>query len=76
MYSSFYNMPRNPRFMYPRRNSFGFRPNRFNNNFAIPFLLGGITGAVFSNQPFYSGYPNNYYNNYFYPPYPYYPYYY
>lgn len=72
MHTSFYNMPRNPRFMYPRRNSFGFRPiNRFDGGFAVPFLLGGITGAALSNQPFFTGYPSNFYYNNFYPYNPY-----
>lgn len=76
MYSSFYNMPRNTRFMYPRRN-FNRRDDRFLGGFAVPFLLGGIAGASFSNRPFYGGYPGNYYYNNFYPYYPnYYPYYY
>lgn len=73
MYNS--NMFQNQRFMYPRRNSFGFprRNDRFlGGGFIVPFLLGGIAGSVWNNRPFY-GYPNNfYYNNYYYPyPYPY-----
>lgn len=80
MYSSFYNMPRNNRFMYRNRNSFGFprrNDDRLFGGFAVPFLLGGITGAALSNQPFFGPYPTNYYYNNFYPyPYPYYyPYY-
>lgn len=78
MYSSFYNMPRNPRFMYPRRNNFGFgrrNQDRIFGGFAVPFLLGGITGAALSNNtPFYGPYPTNFYYNNFYPYY--YPYYY
>ena len=70
MYTSFYNMPRRNNFMYPRRN-FGYQNDRLLGGFAVPFLLGGITGAALTNQPYY--YPNNfYYNNY----YPYNPYYY
>lgn len=70
MYTSFYSMPMERNFMYPRRRNFNFNNNRlFGSGFAIPFLLGGITGAALNNQAFY---PNNfYYNNY----YPYYYYY-
>ena len=73
---------RNSSFMYPRRNSFGFGNNNRNlGGFAVPFLLGGITGAVLGNPSAYRPYPNSfYYNNYvpyynyYYNPY-YYPYY-
>jgi len=64
MFGYNYNIPNYGRFMYPRRN-FG---NRFfyGNSFAFPFLLGGITGAVLSNnQP--SPYQNYYYNQYYSP---------
>lgn len=43
------------------RNNFGFRNNRndrlFGGGFAVPFLLGGITGGLLSR-------PNNFYGGY------------
>ena len=72
------NMIPNYRMNMPR-NRFGFRNNRndrfFGGGFAVPFLLGGITGGLLSR-------PNNYYGggpypvfvpysyNYNYPAYP------
>lgn len=58
---------------FGRRPGFGFRPgpmpygNRFASGFAVPFLLGGLTGGLlapaFYPRPYYQPYP-------VYPPYP------
>ncbi len=74
-----YNIPRYRRNMYQNR-PFNRHDDRFfTGGFAVPFLLGGITGSLLTpRRPYYYGVPYNnfyYYNNNFYP-YPNYPYYY
>ena len=70
MYNS-YQIPRN-------LNKPNYRPNQNNDRFigggfAVPFLLGGITGGLVSPL-FYGGYNRPYYNYNYYYPYPYPPY--
>jgi len=75
MYSN--NIPQNYGNM--QRPNGNFRPNRRGNDerlfggFAIPFVLGGITGGLIANnRPNYPVYYQPY--PYYYQPYPYYPY--
>ncbi|MEG0994645.1 MAG: hypothetical protein RSE91_01570 [Bacilli bacterium] len=48
----------------------GFDKPRPNNNFFIPFILGGLTYRIFNNRPVYPPYYYPYYPPYYYP-YPY-----
>ena len=62
-----------PRIYQPMQTKYR-KPNnndRFFGGFAIPFVLGGITGGLIANNR-YNNYPIYY--PYPYPPYPYYPY--
>ncbi len=74
-----YNIPRSRRNMYQNhRGNYHNNERFFTGGFAVPFLLGGITGSLLTpRRPYYyPPYNNfNYYNNFYYP-YPNYPYYY
>ncbi len=64
------NMQQNIRPNRPQANN---NNNRFLGGFAVPFVLGGITGSLLTpryNYPVYYGFNRPMYN-----PYPYYPYY-
>lgn len=50
------------RYNFPSRYNNGFGLRRNNNNFILPFVLGGIAGSLWNNRPVV-----------FYPTYPYYP---
>lgn len=79
MYPNGYNMYRNRNYIRRRRPN--YQDDRLiAGGFAVPFLLGGLTGGIIANnwgpnnnfnpnyQTGYMPYPT-YYNNFYYPPY-------
>ena len=66
------NIPRNYQPMQTNNRKPHNNDERFFGGFAVPFVLGGITGGLIANNR-YNNYPI-YYPYYPYQPYPYYPY--